>query len=1468
MSEFQYPIVAVGASAGGIEALKNLVECLSEDLKASFIVLQHLAPDHDSQLVHILERSCKLPCLEADEDMNVEPGHIYVLPPDRYMKIVDHGLFVEEPSDPRGKRMPIDYFMRSLADAVGSQAVGVILSGTGTDGTLGLRAIKGAGGLTFAQSPETALYDGMPRAAIEADHADRVGSIGEICEGISSFAQQSKEDQNTNFKRADLQAVLALIKARGNYDFGPYKSGTISRRVRRRMNLLRFDTLAEYVEHLRNDANELSRLASDLLINVTSFFRDREVWEDVSRKVITKIAAESDDEPIRVWVPACSSGEEAYTLAILFDEHCKRGEVECDWQIFATDLDEDAILTGREALYPASISGDVSEERLARYFDKEANSYRVKKSLREKVVFAHQNILSDPPFSRLDFISCRNLLIYLDSLHQKGLIETFHFALKEGGFLALGTSESVAANSRLFKTVSTKTHIYQRKKGPSTARLPSATAEENEATQISRFLNRSKVRRPEDLGQKVRRSLIERYAPAGVVIDRGGHIEHYSGKVRRYIETPEGKPTNNLHEMLPTAMRARVRKALDQADKGKVEGETATKIRIEDRHVWVRIDCKRFPADAEGGEPQYLLTFVETPEPRKVGDASEMAALEDQERDESSEHIRQLEHEIEIAREDLQTTVEELETSNEELKASHEEAMASNEELQSANEELETSREELQSLNEELVTVNHQLEDKVGEVEKSTDDLRNLLASTRLPVLFLDPKLNISSFTGTMRGLIELRDADVGRPLSDLAMKIDDPHLLEDAKSVLSDLQPVEREVGAERDQIYLRRVQPYRTSDERIGGVVATFTDISEKARTLRELEARERQASILSELGQKALKARDKETFLDEVCGSLRQALNCDYTKFLRFDADSKMFDLVAGAGWNPGTVGSARVGSERRSQAGFTLREQGTILVQDAELERRFEPPALLKDHDVRSGISTTIRLGNEKWGVLGLHDREPNHFSERDAHIIDAVANIVAMTLIQLEREQFLARERLSLSLAMGVANMGMWTYEPQSGSVTWDERLRTMTGLDTKKSEPQVSDFMMHIHREDRERVDQELRDTLDGRGPFDSEFRFVRPDGETIWLEGRGGVMQDPNGRKTLIGINVDATARKAAQDQTDFIMRELDHRVKNLLAVILSICRITSKTADSVEEFTEAFSARLDAMARTHSLLAQSRWNGTNLRTLLREELGSHDNAGQVAIEGPEVTVSPSAAQSLSMLFHELTTNAMKHGALSVPEGSIEVSWKRLDEIDDSVELRWIETGGPATSRPKRKGFGSKVIDRLARAQLNSKIETSWEKSGVQVKLVLPTHGLAKSPPPVGDTRKLASTVPHQVLEGKSILVLDDEWLIAEQHADIVSTAGANVVGPYLTLDEAMKVDPATLDLAILDFALEDSDVLPLADKLNEAGVPIVFVSGYGSNMKLPDQYEDDLVVAKPAGASAVLDSAAWLAARNSGAN
>ncbi|MCQ0987065.1 chemotaxis protein CheB [Jiella marina] len=1464
MSEdFSHPVVAIGASAGGIEALKAFVAGIPSDTEASFVVLQHLSPDHESQLTEILSRSAHLPTLEAHGEMSVNKGHIYVLPPDRYLRIIDHGLFTEEPTAPRGQRMPIDHFMRSLAHIVGNRAIGVVLSGTGQDGAIGIREIKGAGGITFAQSPSTALYDGMPKAAIEIGAVDFTGSIEEICRELLAVTARKSKSSTEGFSREDLNGPISVLKARTGQDFSAYKTGTIGRRILRRMNLLGFDDIADYSGYLRTNENEVRQLFEDMLINVTCFFRDRDVWETIRTSVVRPMIEKAGDEPIRIWVPACSSGEEPYSLAMLFEEEKIARKTDTDWQIFASDLDADALLTGREGLYPASIESDIPSDILGRYFQKEGGSYRISKSLREQVVFARHNLLTDPPFSKLDLVSCRNFLIYLDNSYQRRVLDAFHFGLVEDGYLLLGTSESLGASHSGFKSVSAKTRIYQRLPGRGTAAFP-VGVDKGSRNQASNFAVENRPRaRQRELGDIVKQSLLTRFSPAAAAIHADGRIAYYHGSIRRFIDTPEGEPSTNLFDLLPPPLRARVRETLRAVRNGEDRGQGTARIANDGIETNVSVECVRINhADSE----LFLVSF-QAEAGREVSGRKRKASKAAEVSDDTSEQVEFLENELATVREELQTTVEELETSNEELKASNEEAMAANEELQSANEELETSREELQSLNEELITVNNQLQEKIGEVERATDDLRNLLASTRLPVLFLNSEFKIASFTPAMKAIIDLRGSDIGRPLSDLAMKVDDRSLTEDCRAVLQDLHANEVEINSADGHIYLRRAQPYRTGNDRIDGVVVTYTDITTLATVTRRLEGRERQQRIIAELGKTAIGARDEQRFLEDVCSALRMALECDYAKILVYDEAQDRFDLRAGIGWKPGMVGRVSVDAGVKSQAGFTARTRDAVIVTDGAKERRFELPQLLTDHNVVSGISAGIFIHDRCWGVIGLHDREKNAFREEDLAVIVNAANIIAATVMQITRERSLFREQIMLELIIRAANMGVWRYEAAKGKIHWDERLRDMLGVQDTLTQPTFEAALEMIAPDDRERVEAGLERTLRTGAPFHEEFRFVTPDGDERWLSGRAVRIEEEQG-KTVLGVSADITADKEVQERTLFMMRELDHRVKNLLSIILSITKITAGSTSDKRQFVNEFTERLNAMGRTHSLIAEKQWDGADLRSILESEVRQYRLGEAIQLSGPDIDIAPAAAQSISMAIHELATNAAKYGSLSVESGELDILWRiEAPNGERRLTLQWIERGGPKVEKPTRKGFGSTVLERILISQLDATVDLDFRETGLKAVITIPVAQLRNfvaTPQRREPPRAEAPVSPAEVLGGKRVLVIDDEWLVAEQHAGALADVGAQVVGPFTQLKQVKdEVLAEPLDLAVVDYNIAGNAALGLIDKLGERGVPVLIVTAYGSSLDLPATVSAKMVLNKPASLTAVLNRAATLLAR-----
>lgn len=842
-----FPIIGVGASARGLDAFKALLHGVPANSGFAFVLVQHLDPDHDSMMVELLSRATSMTVQQIADGMPVVPDHVYMIPPNAYVTIENRTLRVVRPKEPRGLRMPINRFFRSLAEDVQEDAVCIVLSGTGTDGTQGLRSIKEYGGTAIVQDPASAGYDGMPKAAIATGMADIVCAPELMLENLmahrGSIIPSGDAQAHAAPNKNDINAVLALLKARLNFDFGYYKKNTLKRRIERRMALREVDDVRAYLRVLRGDSNELKSLFKDMLISVTNFFRDPETMEILANTVVPDLVkVVTDDRPLRIWVPACASGEEAYTLAILFLEAFEAARIKPNLQIFATDVDMDALDIGRLGIYPENISGDITPERLKRHFVRERQGYRVNTRLRETVVFAAQNLIADPPFSRMDLISCRNLLIYLEPDIQKKIIPLFHFSLTNDGYLFLGSSESVGRHGELFSQIVNKVRIYRKlpaAKQPA-LNLPIAAGEGLRGGAYTKATDlRQKASALDDL---VHRTLLDFFAPAAVLINPKMVVQYFHGATLNYLNQPNGEPTQNLLDLASPNVRGNLRALVTKVlQTGEIAASAGLRLDpggdSEKRLKITVIPVREDPVSL------MLVTFEDI----RVAGSKPMPALDEDILNEGGV-VRQLEFELQATREDLQSTIEELETSNEELKASNEEVMSMNEELQSTNEELETSKEELQSLNEELNTVNSQLQEKLNELESSNNDFSNLLASTDLATVFLDTDLRIKRVTPASRRLFNIIPSDIGRLLTDITFRVVDPALMDDIGHVLETLVPIEREVRAPAEgtapaEWYWRRLLPYRTRENRIEGVVITYTNITDPKRS--------REALISSEAG-----------------------------------------------------------------------------------------------------------------------------------------------------------------------------------------------------------------------------------------------------------------------------------------------------------------------------------------------------------------------------------------------------------------------------------------------------------------------------------------------------------------------------------------------------------------------------------------------------------------------------------------
>ncbi len=849
-----FPIVGVGASAGGLTALEQFLSHVPPQSGMAIVVVQHRDPHSEGMLVELLQRHTPMPVLQALDQMAVEPDHVYVIPPGWDLSLMHGVLHLFEPTEARGLRQPIDFFFKSLADDRQHNSIGVILSGMGSDGTLGLRAIRQAGGASFVQTPASAQFDSMPRSAIDADVVDAVALADELPAKVIAFVKRIRlvgdvqAQVEAEFQRAAagfLDKILVLLRTHTGHDFSAYKKNTIMRRVERRMGLHQLSRIDDYLRYVRENPKEVELLLGELLIGVTSFFRDTEVWEQVQREVLPALRANHPDgAQLRAWIPGCSSGEEAYSLAILFRESLDAVNPEKRYKllIFASDLDKDAIARARAGAYPESISADVSEARLKRFFVPEAAGYRVSNEIREMVIFAEQNVIVDPPFTRIDFLSCRNLLIYLEAGLQEKLMHLFHYSLAPGGYLLLGSSESVGPASALFAGLPGRSRIYRRLDVPTPALSPGMSGAFSQtglrAASVALHGPGAAAMAP-DLPMLVDQLVLANYAPAAALVSNKGELLYFSGKTGKYLEPAAGKPNLNLFAMARDGLKQALSEAFYRSVR---ENNTATlkRVKISNAGPASYVDVVVQPISepvALSGTVLIVFKDVPAPSPRRPRIAAE-AAAGDAMRVEAA--LQELQH----AREDARSTREEMQTSQEELKSTNEELQSTNEELQSTNEELTTSKEEMQSMNEELQTINNELRLKVAEISRASNDMRNLLDSTEIAILFLDDTLHVRRFTPSTTHIFKLIPGDAGRSITDIVCDLDYPGLAADARDVLRTLVFKEMDVPATEARWFRVRIMPYRTQDNRIDGLVITFADISASKRL--EIELRQAQVRL----------------------------------------------------------------------------------------------------------------------------------------------------------------------------------------------------------------------------------------------------------------------------------------------------------------------------------------------------------------------------------------------------------------------------------------------------------------------------------------------------------------------------------------------------------------------------------------------------------------------------------------------
>ena len=837
---------------------------LRADSGMAFVLVQHLDPTHESMMVDLLAGHTSMTVLQASDGMLLAPDHLYVIPPGTYLSIGEGALHVSEPQAPHGARLPFDFLLKSLAEDCGPRAAAVVLSGTGADGALGLKSIKESGGLVIAQQPDEAGFNGMPLSAIATGAVDLVLPVAKIPEALTTYDRRMNFARVQNSSRAKetapdwLPEIIELLRLQVGHDFRLYKPGTLQRRIERRMAMAAIETdgMERYLEALRSDPDELELLASDLLINVTSFFRDRPAFDLLAETVVPDLVRrQASDQPLRIWIAGCSTGEETYSLAMLFREAIIAARSTIKLQVFASDIDSDAVASAREGFYPEAIEAEVSPERLARFFAKEERGYRVLPDLRASVVFTIHDVLADPPFSRMNLVSCRNLLIYLQPEAQARVLSAFHFALRDDGVLLLGSAETVDTSDGRFEVISKSGRVFRHVGRSRPGELGFSMNGGGLHIPVRPGQNTAASHRVA-LAELCRRLVLESYAPAAVLINRRHECLFSLGPIDRYLHVAPGSPTFDLLAMVRHDIRNKLRSGIEQAIQ-------------EAAHVVVPVgrpddatDASPFNIDVRpvtnDGEQLLLIGFIDQPGPKRKAEGPAAPA--------EIPRVEELEQELETARAQWRAAIRELESSSEEQKVVNEEALSVNEEFQSTNEELLTSKEELQSLNEELTALNGQLQETLERQRTTSNDLQNVLYSTDFATLFLDPDLNIRLFTPATQLLFNILPGDIGRPLADFSSQTSDSTLTEDAGTVLRDAAPLDREIQAKSGAWYIRRILPYRNQRGGVEGVVITFIDITERRRDRDALEAAEHKAQLATVA---------KSRFLAAASHDLRQPL-----------------------------------------------------------------------------------------------------------------------------------------------------------------------------------------------------------------------------------------------------------------------------------------------------------------------------------------------------------------------------------------------------------------------------------------------------------------------------------------------------------------------------------------------------------------------------------------------------------------
>ncbi len=1050
-----FPVVGLGASAGGLKPLQQFFEKMPADSGMAFVVIMHLSPKHESHAAEILQSSTSMPVAQVTERIAVEPNKVYVIPPTRNLSMQDGHIILSEAERRFGKNGSVDLFFRTLADTHNVHSACIVLSGSGSDGSVGLKRVKEQGGVCLAQDPREAEYDSMPRNAIATGMVDLVLPVAEMPAKLIEIWRNASQislpveaaaptpDEGKAAETA-LRDVLDILRVRTGHDFTHYKRATVLRRIERRMQVATVRPLPAYLEYVRENPAEVQLLLKDMLIGVTNFFRDREAFDALEHEIIPHLFQDKEaGDQVRVWTAACATGEEAYSVAILLLEYAAKLPHPPAIQVFATDIDDKALAEARAGSYPAAIEADVSTARLRQFFTKEPGGYRINKEVRECVLFATHNLLKDPPFSRLDLVTCRNLLIYLNQDVQGRVFELFHFALNPGGFLFLGTAESTEGRSDLFTQTWTKLRIFRANTVTRSMRTVPNMPLEPPAIRQFRVKSEEAADRKHIAFGDLHQKLLEQYAPPSLIVNADHEIVHLSDHAGRYIQLAGGEPNLNVLKVILPELRLELRTALYQAAQtGKSTEARRARLTRDGRTSYVNM-IVRPSLDAESGGAFYLVIIEEV---------EEILGTEGKERSEGEPEpvVRTLEQENHNLKEQLQRTVEQYETMVEELKASNEEHLATNEELRSASEELETSKEELQSVNEELRTVNDELKHKVEELGTTNDHLQNLMSSTDIATIFLDRSLRIRLFTPSALDLFNLIPADEGRELTDITHLLDYPNLATDAEEVLKRLHKIEREVPSYEGQTYLARLTPYRTRLDRIEGVVMTFVDITERKRAEAQLAVELKKMRDLYDSSTRLLSAPDLRSALDDILESSLRLSQADFGHVQLYDAERHLLEIVAQRGFQKEHLDLIQsVADDDNTAVGRAIRSHERCFIEDIEQDAAYasyrQMAAAVGFRSVQS--TPFIDRDGRLLGALSTYFRGPRRPAGVDLRTLDLYARLATDFIVRTRDEADLRESEARLRRALEIESVGVIFFKTDGQVLDANNAFLRMSGYD-------------------------------------------------------------------------------------------------------------------------------------------------------------------------------------------------------------------------------------------------------------------------------------------------------------------------------------------------------------------------------------------------------------------------------------